>query len=488
VTLRLIVAGAICIALGAGSILLERHASQAVQSARQFLGERWYVLELGERQVGYLHTGAHQDRHGRWLFRSELRFALQPDEAVTVKDEMTFAALAPHPLVQATHRISEPGSTQSVIITREADVYSAIVSSSEQDTRPRKGRRDGVRDSAGRGAGSDERTTALDWSYELGDYLAFETWLRTASPPEGSVMTVPTLNFSRLALFSKAYRITEQNPTGYRVSSPDPLDETIIQLDDAHLPVTLEMAGLFKLRRSSRDLAVAGRGPLTAASYYVPADQRLPNHTRIARIVLGVHGTSDARRLWPQAEGRSGNWTLTLNANPVSSDTDPSEHTATTLEFPATDERIVKLARNAVAGASEPAERVAALTRFVHHYLTYAPGGASRPVMALLDDPVGDCTEHADLFTTLARSLNIPARTVFGLAYADGNEPAFAFHAWNEVSVHEAWRPVDPTWNLLRVDATHIPLPSNRGAALALITGATTNLRFSVLEVSYFDD
>ncbi len=247
------------------------------------------------------------------------------------------------------------------------------------------------------------------------------------------------------------------------------------------------MAGLFKLRRTSRDLAVGGRSPLKAASYYVPADQRLPNHTQIEKIVLGVHGTRDARRLWPQAEGRAGSWTLTLNANPVSSTGDPRDHMATTLEFPAANQRIVELAREAVAGASGQAEQVAALNRFVHHYLTYAPGGASRPVLALLDEPVGDCTEHADLFTTLARSLNMPARTVFGLAYADREEPAFAFHAWNEVSVDETWRPVDPTWNLLRVDATHIPLPSNRGAALSLITGAT-KLSFSVLEVGYFDD
>ncbi len=251
--------------------------------------------------------------------------------------------------------------------------------------------------------------------------------------------------------------------------------------------MTLELAGLFKLRRASRELALGGRSPLKAASFYVPADQRLPNHTQIETIVLGVHGPSDARRLWPEVKGRSGSWTLTLHANPVSSDAGPQDQTATTLEFPAGDERIVELARTAIEGATEPADQVAALTRFVHHYLTYSPGGASRPVLALLDHPVGDCTEHADLFTTLARSLNIPARTVFGLAYADRDQPAFAFHAWNEVSVNEAWRPVDPTWNLLRVDATHIPLPSNRGAAMALITGAA-DVSFSVQEVGYFDD
>ena len=154
-TLRLIVAGAICIALGAGSILLERLASQAVKSARQFLGERWYVLELGDRQVGYLHTAASHDREGQWQFRSELRFALQPDEAVTVSDELTFGAVAPHPLERAAHRISQAGGEQNVVIGRDGAAYSAIVSSSEGEP--------------------GERVVTLGWSYELGDYLAFET-------------------------------------------------------------------------------------------------------------------------------------------------------------------------------------------------------------------------------------------------------------------------------------------------------------------------
>jgi transglutaminase-like putative cysteine protease len=105
-------------------------------------------------------------------------------------------------------------------------------------------------------------------------------------------------------------------------------------------------------------------------------------------------------------------------------------------------------------------------------------------VLALLEHPVGDCTEFADLFTTLARALEIPARTVFGMAYANDGEPAFAFHAWNEVLVDGNWQAVDPTWNQVRVDATHIPLPGS-GATLKLITGAP-DLRFSVEEVEYF--
>jgi transglutaminase-like putative cysteine protease len=79
----------------------------------------------------------------------------------------------------------------------------------------------------------------------------------------------------------------------------------------------------------------------------------------------------------------------------------------------------------------------------------------------------------------------MPARTVFGLAYEDGATPAFRFHAWNEVEVDGRWQAVDPTWNQLRPDATHIPLPAEAGRALELLTGGTS-LSFRIREVDYF--
>jgi len=59
-----------------------------------------------------------------------------------------------------------------------------------------------------------------------------------------------------------------------------------------------------------------------------------------------------------------------------------------------------------------------------------------------------------------------------------------AFHAWNEVALNGSWRAVDPTWNQLRADATHIPL---RGDATPLLrmTQGENRLRFRVAEVRY---
>jgi transglutaminase-like putative cysteine protease len=157
------------------------------------------------------------------------------------------------------------------------------------------------------------------------------------------------------------------------------------------------------------------------------------------------------------------------------------------MHIPSAHPDIRALARTAIGNVSDEPAQARALNRFVHKYLTYRPGKPPQSILTLLDDRVGDCTEFADLLTTLARSIGLPARTVFGLAYADGQEPAFAYHAWNEILADGKWLPFDPTWGQDRVDATHIPLPNDETAALMLLTGAVS-LRFRVLEVGFFSD
>jgi transglutaminase-like putative cysteine protease len=175
---------------------------------------------------------------------------------------------------------------------------------------------------------------------------------------------------------------------------------------------------------------------------------------------------------------------LRQSANAVSRPTLAGDELVETADHPITDPRIRAMAREAVAGATDGRAQVAALTAFVHGYLRYQDDSVRRSVLGLLDDPTGSCTAYADLLTTLARSLDIPTRTVFGLAYADERPPAFRFHAWNEMWVDGEWLVVDPTWNLLRVDATHIPMPGNVARSLQLLTGGL-DLTFVVRDVRY---
>ena len=163
---------------------------------------------------------------------------------------------------------------------------------------------------------------------------------------------------------------------------------------------------------------------------------------------------------------------------------DPAAFLGETLKFPVHHEQVTRLASRGVGAAETDEDRLAALVAFVHAYVDYRPDAPPTSVLETIARRTGDCTEYADLLTTLARALGWPARTVVGLAYSDGNEPALAFHAWNEVAVSGAWQAVDPTWNQLRADASHIPLRGDATALLRLMQGGD-GLRFRVAEVRY---
>ena len=55
-------------------------------------------------------------------------------------------------------------------------------------------------------------------------------------------------------------------------------------------------------------------------------------------------------------------------------------------------------------------------------------------------------------------------RQVTGIAYLGDTEQAFGLHTWNQVRLNGRWRSVDPTWNQLRADASHIQLVDDADA------------------------
>jgi transglutaminase-like putative cysteine protease len=452
----------VAVLLGCLAWLLAARTEPEIESAADLQGERWYRLMLDERHVGYLHTRAARDPLGRWRFHSDLRFVLSRGKPVKTEEHLVFAASPPYPLLSASQRSERPGDLEGTLIERAGDAYRAS------------------RITAGSPGG--DRGRLLDLDFTLGDYLSFETWLRESRPAQGATVAVRVLDFARRRVVPRQFRVVDHNPTGYQLESPAPYDAARIQLDRYLRPVAMTLSGLFELKQVTREEALAPRTALQEASYFVRADRPLRDHTEIRALELEVTGRIAASELWPElAEGNA----LRRAAATVTTPRLLGDELAETADHPVSNPRIRALAREAVTGLADDGARVDALTRFVNGYLRYADDGARRHVLTLLDDPVGDCSEYADLLTTLARALDIPSRTVFGLAYADGRPPAFRFHAWNELLVGGEWRAVDPTWNQLRVDATHIPMPANVGYALDLLTGGL-DISFVVRDVEYF--
>ena len=465
-SLRLSVAAGFCALLAILASLQQTALDPAVKRARALVGERWYELSLAGEQFGYWLTRTERDRQGRWIFFSEQRSALNPQDPVTITNRRVFAARAPYELLEAQYSERRRQWQENTEIVRTDSGY--------------LGRQ--------RQANADQYSepVALSWQYSLRDYLDFEVWLDAHSPPPGSVRAINALEFSRLDVVPRQLRIAARNSIGYQIENPAPQAATLIQLDADLAPHSVRLAGLFDLTLSSRQQALAAGTALHSASYYIPIDQPLPDHTRIEWLDLVVRSSLPVDTLWRNARQVDGQWLLPLRAG-TRAPSAPGQVRGASLGYPVSDPRIIRLAARATDEADGEDAELAALVGFVHDYLSYQPGASRRSVLSLLEHPVGDCTEFAELLTTLARARDLPARTVYGLAYSDRESPAFVFHAWNEVEVNGEWRVVDPTWNQLRVDATHIPLPSNERAAMELLTGRL-ELSFALEDLGYFPD
>jgi len=112
---------------------------------------------------------------------------------------------------------------------------------------------------------------------------------------------------------------------------------------------------------------------------------------------------------------------------------------------PLQDPRITRTAAQVTRGATDAAEKVTRLVRFVYEKIK--DKGLSRAYASApetLESEVGDCTEHSVLFSALAKVSGIPTRLADGVVITDGK---IAYHEWVEVYLEgEGWRPVDPTF------------------------------------------
>ena len=126
--------------------------------------------------------------------------------------------------------------------------------------------------------------------------------------------------------------------------------------------------------------------------------------------------------------------------------------------------QIAKLAREVVGDTRGVYAASVKLVHFVYGRLEKAYGVSRDRASEVLALGKGDCTEHALLFTAMARAVGIPSRQVQGVVYAryEDGVPALYWHAWVEVKSGDEWIAVDPTFDQPVADPTHIAL--GRGA------------------------
>ncbi len=116
------------------------------------------------------------------------------------------------------------------------------------------------------------------------------------------------------------------------------------------------------------------------------------------------------------------------------------------------DPRIQALARQIVGRRRDVASKAEALNDWVYQNIEKRITISIPSALEVLATRRGDCNEHTVLYVALARAVGIPARTAAGLVYVGGR---FYYHAWPEVYLN-GWVALDPTLRQFPADAAHL--------------------------------
>jgi hypothetical protein len=141
--------------------------------------------------------------------------------------------------------------------------------------------------------------------------------------------------------------------------------------------------------------------------------------------------------------------------------------------------KVKKLAQKVVGDEKEPLRVASKIKNYVHRNLRQTMKANASTTLEVLDNMAGDCTEHALLFVSLARAAGLPAREVGGVAFVDADQPLFGWHAWAEIHDGKQWVTVDPTWDELYIDATHVKFSEGDDMGWLNVLG---HVKFKVLD------
>jgi transglutaminase-like putative cysteine protease len=144
---------------------------------------------------------------------------------------------------------------------------------------------------------------------------------------------------------------------------------------------------------------------------------------------------------------------------------------------------IVAKARELAADRKDAREIAQVLAAWTADWLkdTVDDGGSA---LVSLKERTGNCQTHARLYTALARAAGIPTRFVSGLVYQQGK--GFLYHSWAESFLGDRWVAVDPTYNQLPADPTHLKFfEGHTQEDLVPIIAIIGRIRISVLAAKY---
>jgi len=124
--------------------------------------------------------------------------------------------------------------------------------------------------------------------------------------------------------------------------------------------------------------------------------------------------------------------------------------------IPADNPDIRQLALDISAAAPTVDDRIKAITLWIKDHIEQEAVDVFT-ALDVLKQRRAECQGHAFLYAALARALGIPTRVVNGILYSPEYQ-GFLFHTWAESYADDGWIAIDPTFEQVPADATHIKL------------------------------
>lgn len=448
------------------------------------LGIDWYGIYLQQHKIGYLTSATWLEKRSDGLrYKTQMSGIIHmrsQDETdlIRVHTAAEFSAQPPYSMIRYADRMTHKEDVSYTEILKVDKEYEAKITQ-----------------------GGDTRTRRIGhFGYTLKDYTAVQWWI-TQSPKADASIMYRYLDLNKLKIEENTSRITGiydavvagVNVTYYDVmtSSADGLEVSETYGGDG-TPYRIVLGRRFEYRLEPQSLATKMDRPIDFfLKNTVPIDRPLGNSetvTFLKLILENKYGTLLKDAPYQSVTRTKGNNTLII-INPAgghiekATEEEIRTNLRATIDIPAKHPDIIRLGHNAVGKATTPDEKVRRLVTFVYQFIEDDYTANPLTTLDIIAKKKGDCSEHAKLFTAMARSQGIPCRIVGGLIYLGDELQEFGLHAWNEVVIDDVWVPVDPTWNQTLIDATHIRFPVNISEEWEVMA-SIPNMKLTVLHVA----
>ena len=424
--------------------------------------QQTYVMEYKGTPVGTHRTGGQVNEQNQLVYTQEFVLTSMQNTSFMARHTLSFSPDAPNLLDEASLEKfgADKSAAYETVQIKRGDLGLTVL-------------------------GTEIRSGNLPQDYALEHFLGIESWLMKRDIALGDKLSLISIRLEQRESLPHEWTVVERTPASVLIRSSEGVESEydtsniIPQLTISRHPSGLTLRHVDDLSQANTPSV----SKLSRQATTVPISGALPRPSELSLLELSVSFANGEPGPWRSRLTPSG--TLLIDHTPAAESIEASyvfDNSST--DWHSNTEEIRHLAQSITDGLASEDEILKAIVEFVHEYVDYSKSDTPQSISTTLRRKTGDCSDIADFLNALAVASGFESRTVYGLAY-DKASRSFGIHAWNQVRLQDdQLRIVDPTWNQVHADATHIEFPE---AYAHEVMGSLVGMKLSVIRYEHFD-